>query len=589
MRKIEKIEIKNYRSIKTETIYDIKDLNVFSGCNDVGKSNVLRALDMFFNEKTIDFQDEFNIDRKSDIQRLRQKQIISVKITFRNDSYASLPSTFFVKKTWDKTGKMIPGLTDDIETRLKQEDKLSVESYVSTRSRASLSMFLNKFKFRYIPAIKDNSCFNLLLFELYNAIVENTLGSAEELELTLYTFNNKLAQLSEDLSNRFFNVSGIRSMVAIPTTTEDLARRMAVSTFAKEECNDKIPLFNRGDGIRMHYIPSILNFISSIEKGKWHIWAIDEPETSCEYSKSAKLAEDFKAIYCKDNQVFIATHSFHFISLKGDGISRYRVFNNNGQSTIRQVNKNLFEDGELKSELGVFSLLEGLQEVYDKYKADTNLLETNKNIVNSATKPLLIFEGESDRILFKKALAKLYPNKAKGYQYSEPADNGKGGSVIGEGVNSLAGFLSNHIPKIGEIVNSKKIIAIFDNDKEGTEQFNKLAKEFSTIYDNIVINGIEVLKHKNYSVYIFKLIPPDFRTNFVHNDPKHCCLSTEILLPDNCIPTDSRDIVPDTNPQRFSFKGNNKIEFAKRINETTTDFSGFQKTIDMIIYIENMV
>lgn len=259
MKKIEKIEIKNYRSIKTQTIHNISGLNVFSGGNDVGKSNVLRALDMFFNEKPIDFQDEFNIDRKAEIQRSRQKQIVSVKITFRNDSYTSLPTTFFVKKTWDKTGKMIPNPTDDIDTRLNQEGKP-----LSKRSKASLSMYLNKFKFRYIPAIKDDACFNALLVELYNAIVENTLGSEEEFEQTLSEFNSKIATLSGELSDFFMSVAGIRTTIALPTAVGYLAKRLAVSTLAKEDGSEKIPLFNRGDGVRMHYIPSILNFISSI-------------------------------------------------------------------------------------------------------------------------------------------------------------------------------------------------------------------------------------------------------------------------------------------------------------------------------------
>ena len=582
MKKIAKIEIKNYRSIKTETIFNINDLNVFSGGNDVGKSNVLRALDMFFNEKHIDFQDEFNIERKAEIQQLRQKQIISVKITFINDSYKNLPPIFFVKRTWDKTGKII-NQADDIETWRKRQNGIS-----ETRSRASLSAYINKFKFKYIPAIKDNSCFNSLLVDLYNAIVENTLGSEEEFEATLSAFNSKLAQLSEELSAFFLNVSGIRSTIAIPTSAGDLAKRLAVSTYAKEEGNDRIPLFNRGDGVRMHYIPSILNFISSLEKNKWHIWAIDEPETSCEYSKSSKLSDDFMNIYSKQNQIFITSHSFHFISLSGNNVSRYRVFNKNSQSRIRQINDNLFEDSELKSELGIFSLLEGLQEVYDKYKSDSELLETNKNIIAAIVKPLIIFEGESDRILFKKAFNNLYPEEADSFVYSEPADTAKDGGVVGEGVNSLAGFLSSHIPKIGEVVGAKKIIAIFDNDKEGAEQFDMLAKKCTKFYDKQIINGIDVLKHKRYAVYIFKLIPPDYRHAFVHNEPKYCYLSTELLLRDNEIPDPNRDIVPYTNPQLFSFKGNNKIGFANRINEEDTDFTGFRKTIDMIIRIKNI-
>lgn len=105
MKQIKKIEIKNYRSIKTQTIENIKDLNIFSGGNDVGKSNVLRALDLFFNDKDVDFSKEFNIARKAEIKKQREKQIISIKLWFNNDTYKNLPKTFSVKKIWDKSGK----------------------------------------------------------------------------------------------------------------------------------------------------------------------------------------------------------------------------------------------------------------------------------------------------------------------------------------------------------------------------------------------------------------------------------------------------------------------------------------------------
>ena len=109
MKQIKKIEIKNYRSIKTQTIENIKDLNIFSGGNDVGKSNVLRALDLFFNDKDVDFSKEFNIARKAEIKKQREKQIISIKLWFNNDTYKNLPKTFSVKKIWDKSGKIING------------------------------------------------------------------------------------------------------------------------------------------------------------------------------------------------------------------------------------------------------------------------------------------------------------------------------------------------------------------------------------------------------------------------------------------------------------------------------------------------
>lgn len=46
---IETIRIRNFRSLR-EVLIDAKALTVFVGCNDEGKSNLLRALDLFFNE-----------------------------------------------------------------------------------------------------------------------------------------------------------------------------------------------------------------------------------------------------------------------------------------------------------------------------------------------------------------------------------------------------------------------------------------------------------------------------------------------------------------------------------------------------------
>ena len=48
---IDFIRIKNFRSIRNEVI-DAKDMNILVGLNDVGKSNVLKALNLFFNGQT---------------------------------------------------------------------------------------------------------------------------------------------------------------------------------------------------------------------------------------------------------------------------------------------------------------------------------------------------------------------------------------------------------------------------------------------------------------------------------------------------------------------------------------------------------
>ena len=581
MKRILKVEIRYYRSIKILMIDNLNDLNIFSGGNDVGKSNVLKALDLFFNEKVINFFEEFNVQRKAAIRRQRERQLISVKVWFHNSTYKNLPSEFSIRKTWDKTGKLI-NTQDNLNAWL--DEKRDVQgNYTITPSQAktSLSLYLNRFSFKYIRAIKDDTIFNELLIELYNAIIENNKDSLIELEATLSVFNNKLKDLANTLSDTFFKISHIKSDISIPTSVNELARRLSVTTDVGNDSH--IPLFNRGDGIRMQYIPSILNFISEVEVNKWHIWAIDEPETSCEYGKAERMAKDFANTYSKNNQIFLSSHSFHFITLNRPNISRYRIFmGDDGLSYLQNINDDLLVESELQNDLGVFHLLNGLQKVYDEYVENQKIIAGNIETLRQLNKPILLLEGESDRILFRKAFSKLFPDKVADINYADDADRKKG-SVLGEGANSLYGFLSCHIPKIA--IGDKKIIAIFDNDEEGRIQYSQLASK-NPSYIKTNINNIEVLKHKAYNVYVFCLIPPNFRTDFVCGSAKHSYLTTELLLTDINIPDEKRTLIPHTSPQLYCFRTDaDKVAFAQGISDDC-DFSGFNETIQMILHIK---
>ena len=64
--KIDKIKITNFRSYQDEIVIDLDDLNVFVGKNDIGKSTVLEALDIFFNEnKGVIKLDKDDVNKKS--------------------------------------------------------------------------------------------------------------------------------------------------------------------------------------------------------------------------------------------------------------------------------------------------------------------------------------------------------------------------------------------------------------------------------------------------------------------------------------------------------------------------------------------
>lgn len=58
---IKSIRIKNFRSIRNELI-EAKNMDIFVGLNDAGKSNVLKALNLFFNGQ-IDYGVMFDFKR----------------------------------------------------------------------------------------------------------------------------------------------------------------------------------------------------------------------------------------------------------------------------------------------------------------------------------------------------------------------------------------------------------------------------------------------------------------------------------------------------------------------------------------------
>lgn len=92
--KIHKVTLTNFRGYRNPTTIDFNDLTVFVGRNDIGKSTILEALDLFFNEgKGVIKYDEGDINITSG-----QKEFI-IGVTFIN-----LPKSVVVDSSYETTG-----------------------------------------------------------------------------------------------------------------------------------------------------------------------------------------------------------------------------------------------------------------------------------------------------------------------------------------------------------------------------------------------------------------------------------------------------------------------------------------------------
>jgi len=574
---ISKITIEYFRSLKSVTIKNVNHLNVFSGKNDIGKSNVLKALDTFFNKSKIQFIDDYNKERLSEVRResIKGKQYIKITLEFNNTgTYKTLPTTFTVSKSWDRDGNLIENLKDNFES-LSKKGKIEHEKIKTART--SLTKFLNKIRFTYVPAIRDEQFFSYLLNKLQETIFEvEERKKNQTFQDSIQGFNETIIDLTSTLNSEFENVSGISSSLSFPNNISEIFQRLIIDTKSGEH---NIPLRLRGDGIRLRYIPTILNYISENSK-YFEIWGFDEPENSCEYSLSKKIAEQFSNDYSKKTQIFVSSHSFHFISITNENTTKFRVFRNEGNPNTEVIqiddsNKNL-----LSEELGILDINNELAKLYASLTKEKSQIDITKEKLKNIQKPYLIFEGKTDNKLFELAYEALFNRSiSTDYILCEHLVTNDGGT-IGSGASFINQFMYNHISKTPT---NNKVIGIFDYDTMGFNEIISLKKVFNRL--DIASDNFLLFQHKTkQNVYVMSLVTPNHRLDFTHKTKaEYCYLSTELLLQDLVIPLPNRHFLTLFDQRVFSFSGD-KNSFADKIEKikATVDFNGFKPTLEII-------
>ncbi|MBD5510930.1 MAG: ATP-binding protein [Lachnospiraceae bacterium] len=467
---IEKIEIQYFRSIYRTTLTEVEAINVLTGKNDVGKSNVLKALNLFFNnciveEGDYDFGKNYNFKRLEEVRKdtIKGKQFIQIKITFRRGKQfeKTLPEKFTITKKWNRDSEF-PQVSDNIEQQLIKSGKT-----YNDRVRASLTRYLNKIKYVYVPAIKDKHIFDNMLERLQATVYEKKLANNITFsEIMLSLFKN-VVKTTEELSEEFRVATSIESMIATPNAVKELYRTLSIITKSDDNL---VRLEDRGDGIQARYIPSILNYIAT-NVSENYIWGFEEPENSLEYNMARKMAEDFYNVYKANSTIFLTTHSPAFIDLgyKEDGRG-FRCYKE--RETTEVVS---FEEAHklelLEEELGYAYIL---KEQYEQYKAVVKKIEEMQEKLEKleteivlAQKPVLFTEGKTDAKILSVAWEKLYdydcPFEIKSCNLMQEET---AGNVSLAGADMLKKVLCT-----ARYDSEKVIIGMFDNDAAGIKAF----------------------------------------------------------------------------------------------------------------------
>lgn len=522
---IEQIEIKNFRSFgnrkgETTKLVRVKPLNILSGSNDSGKSNILRGLNLFFNGHTdlnqfyntkVDFFSKDTSDEK-DIK----EELVTIKIWFSNEKNKNknkvqsekvyLPEKFWVSKKWKKTSIYSQSTqTSNIEGNFKKEKSeedlnhfTNEDGQLNPSMKGSLQRqltdFLTQIQFHYIPAIKDKEYFSHLYGELQQTLWK---GQSSLVDKKKNEFQGEIQKETLMLMNEFKgtinqNNLSYEPVFQLPENLVDLFKTLQVQT-------GNVELAQRGDGVQAKLIPEILNYIAIKERSltsrttrkdaqskKYFIWGFEEPENSYEYKNAQLLANRFKDIFSLNVQIFITTHSFNFLSILGDDVAKYRVWQDENISASRiskiETNKNgeyitvdsmLSDSYKLNDELGVFALNADLEQVFIDTLRIKTLLESKMEEIKQQT-ILLLVEDKYDQI-YKIAWLKLNDHVFTKENLEEVFKLRCHFSMLGlQSAGAVAGFLRGKNP---ELFNQKKIVGLFDFDKEGAECFHHLKRE----------------------------------------------------------------------------------------------------------------
>lgn len=524
MKLINKITIRYFRSLHTTDVKQCSELNIISGRNDVGKSNVIKALNLFFNnqadwQKVHEFYENFSKKRHEEVRKSKGRQFISIKLEFnRPQNYKkSLPKTFSVERKWFRESKTHEQ-TDNLAA-LHKQNKLPSTILAAQRS---IVRFLNKVHFEYVPAIRDREYVDNLLARLQSALLDINLQSNKELQETATTLAIHIDNQIGELKSDFVAATTIETTIEPPSSLSSLFQSFLVST---ETDDGSIPLRFRGDGLQSRYIASVLSYIAD-SSNDFYIWGYEEPEIALEYSHTANMAKDFLEKYSKKAQIFLSTHSPAFIALDSTKVSCYRVSKDNTESVIANVgiSSDINNKRQLKEELGVLEIQKEVHEIYarqlDEYIETTKKLSELENELANSQKPMVVTEGKTDASILETAANKLdVPSKDFTYRCSDNIGVDGGGGGAGQ----LAKLIESIHPD-----DNRTVIAVFDNDDEGIKEFNRLSKNFTTALGS---NSIKV--HKNKIAWATLLPEPEYRQGFV--DAKN--LSIEFMFTDEVLDT----------------------------------------------------
>lgn len=484
--RIKEVVIENFKAFKKVKIECNQNFNFIVGENNIGKSTILEAIQLWKASFDTLIQKSGNkFYGNSTPCYLPIEDLIFLRISDVDDLFHN------TKKNIKITLIIFHNLDEFIlEVELEKPDK--IDTYFRVKYNfESFNLFKNKvselglnlrnaiFLNKTIPVFKATK--NEPFYNYAQILKKIALGKSNEV------IRNKILRCEHEnkfdsLEKRLNKVLSSTFKISLKNRNRQEEEFVRITLQEKDKKEVDIALIGSGV-IQILEIFSTLELINKNENSL-NILLIDEPDSHIHSNVQSSIIDELRND--ARSQVFLISHNDRLINKAVDGELFYINLTSVEEGLVRSLPKNCYNDVSIQLAGELLSLSKEEKE-----------------------KIIVITEGKTDKKILEKAWSKLYPDSdcpmhfiASGFHLDEEKKTGN------------AREARNTVEFVSSIVNDIKLVGLFDNDREGNEQLSGFRKE---IFEPFDINSIQI-KHKTKDIYGLCLPIPENRTKFVSNN-----------------------------------------------------------------------
>lgn len=363
--KINNINIHNFRSIK-DTIFHLDDYSVLIGANNQGKSNIIRALRVFYEYDKLKYS---KIDDFPKFETDDRESWIEIEYCLTDDEYETLKEEYRLPENTLKVRKYLQSSAGLVKANQSNIYGYTLEGISDTLfygakniSQAKLGTVL------YIPDVmtteeafklKGPSPFRDVLNFVVGKVVKKSV-SYSALQSSFQKFDE---QFPHDKSADGHSVKGIQESLnenirewdvefnlhINPIDTDEIIKSLVTHSLTDSDLGKDVDIKHFGQGLQRHLIYTILKmsteYVDEDEPKKkefnpdFTLILFEEPEAFLHPSQQEILNTSLHTLSeIEGNQILVTTHSSTFVSKNIESLtSLIRVKRKGGISNIYQI------------------------------------------------------------------------------------------------------------------------------------------------------------------------------------------------------------------------------------------------------------